>query len=485
MVGYGGKKRQLFALDDRNLPIVVFSLFSAWLLSIPFEGRILYALLDKYQISAQPIVLGAMAAHCAGLILCGFFVKNMRAAKRLMLFSIAFCIAASILFFLPPSFLWKAMLFLSSFLAGCCVAAWGFFLKNGTPKSERLGAIADMLVFCYILTIMLGKAANSISPYTGLGLSILTLGLAFYFALKLPIRVTEDEAASNEHKEQPASITRPLIFLCLFILVVAINGGLMFKVQYPAYAHLNWLTSWYWAVPYIVAVLILRKLPRKANRTYILFAAISMTGFSFIAYIVLDRSALSYLTVDTLMQGAFGIFNLFWWSILGEMLSFHKNAARILGIGLSANVLGILLGELIGSAVSFGNGQNLNSLLLALSVVCVTLVMLPPLHSYLTVLLKNHTCLTVLREMPQLEQTQLIGNFGSEKRLSERECEIASLLFKGKTYRAIAAELCISENTVKTHAKNIYAKVGVHNRTELMNSLLDIPAYDTLLNRYK
>lgn len=38
----------------------------------------------------------------------------------------------------------------------------------------------------------------------------------------------------------------------------------------------------------------------------------------------------------------------------------------------------------------------------------------------------------------------------------------------------IAGELCVSENTVKTHVKNIYSKAGVQSRTELMNLLLDM-----------
>lgn len=57
--------------------------------------------------------------------------------------------------------------------------------------------------------------------------------------------------------------------------------------------------------------------------------------------------------------------------------------------------------------------------------------------------------------------------------LTRREREIAALLIKGKTYRTIANELHVSENTVKTHVKNIYSKTGVNNRAELINLLLD------------
>ncbi|MBD0710656.1 MULTISPECIES: response regulator [unclassified Streptomyces] len=48
--------------------------------------------------------------------------------------------------------------------------------------------------------------------------------------------------------------------------------------------------------------------------------------------------------------------------------------------------------------------------------------------------------------------------------LSAREGEILALVAKGTANRAIAAELFISEATVKTHLTHIYAKLGVKDR---------------------
>jgi LuxR family maltose regulon positive regulatory protein len=50
--------------------------------------------------------------------------------------------------------------------------------------------------------------------------------------------------------------------------------------------------------------------------------------------------------------------------------------------------------------------------------------------------------------------------------LSEREIEVLALLAEGLTNREIAARLYLSLNTVKVHARNIYGKIGVHNRTQ-------------------
>ncbi len=51
-------------------------------------------------------------------------------------------------------------------------------------------------------------------------------------------------------------------------------------------------------------------------------------------------------------------------------------------------------------------------------------------------------------------------------KLSETEIKIIKLLEKGLSNKAISSEFKISENTVKFHLKNIYKKLGVHNRLE-------------------
>ena len=48
--------------------------------------------------------------------------------------------------------------------------------------------------------------------------------------------------------------------------------------------------------------------------------------------------------------------------------------------------------------------------------------------------------------------------------LSERELEVLRLLGSELSGPDIARELMVSPNTMRTHTKNIYSKLGVHNR---------------------
>lgn len=53
---------------------------------------------------------------------------------------------------------------------------------------------------------------------------------------------------------------------------------------------------------------------------------------------------------------------------------------------------------------------------------------------------------------------------GAHLGLTQRESEVLSLLVAGLTNRAIAAKLMVSEETIKTHSRGIYRKLGVSDR---------------------
>ena len=107
-------------------------------------------------------------------------------------------------------------------------------------------------------------------------------------------------------------------------------------------------------------------------------------------------------------------------------------------------------------------------------------------HSALQLLLKSIRCVNegqywvgqegvsdlihALRRMkPSRQESGAPRNFG----LSAREMEVIALIVAGYTNKDLARELGISENTAKHHLTNIFNKLGVSNRLELVLYAVD------------
>ncbi len=68
---------------------------------------------------------------------------------------------------------------------------------------------------------------------------------------------------------------------------------------------------------------------------------------------------------------------------------------------------------------------------------------------------------------------RVLGHLTEEhanEELSEREMEVLRLLPSGASNKAIALQLGLSENTIKSHISHIFGKLGVQNRAEAVSS---------------
>jgi DNA-binding NarL/FixJ family response regulator len=73
----------------------------------------------------------------------------------------------------------------------------------------------------------------------------------------------------------------------------------------------------------------------------------------------------------------------------------------------------------------------------------------------------------LLRRLREVEAPPGVGEQADGAiELSERELEVLRLLVDGRDNAAIAAELFISPNTVKSHVASIFAKLGVESRLQ-------------------
>jgi DNA-binding NarL/FixJ family response regulator len=86
----------------------------------------------------------------------------------------------------------------------------------------------------------------------------------------------------------------------------------------------------------------------------------------------------------------------------------------------------------------------------------------------------------LLTEFAALSRRQETRSQVPLPRLTERELEVLRLVARGLGNREIAAQLFISENTVKNHVRNILEKLQLHSRMEAVvyavrEKILDLP----------
>jgi DNA-binding NarL/FixJ family response regulator len=74
----------------------------------------------------------------------------------------------------------------------------------------------------------------------------------------------------------------------------------------------------------------------------------------------------------------------------------------------------------------------------------------------------------VISHLSRNTQAKNSSEIDDQNELSERETEIISLIGLGYKNKRIAAQLCISETTVRHHLTSIYSKLGVSDRLELL-----------------
>jgi LuxR family maltose regulon positive regulatory protein len=63
-----------------------------------------------------------------------------------------------------------------------------------------------------------------------------------------------------------------------------------------------------------------------------------------------------------------------------------------------------------------------------------------------------------------IHSSPVLGPSSFVESLSERELDVLRLLGTELSGPEIARELMVSPNTMRTHTRNIYSKLGVHNR---------------------
>ncbi|MGE5495014.1 MAG: response regulator transcription factor [Burkholderiales bacterium] len=446
-------------------------------MSIPYEGQLLYALAENFRLKGSEMLDISLGMQIIGLVLGGIFIRTIKAARNILKYALPVCVLGTVTFFFPSYTVWMISLIVCSTLAGVCITASGQFIRICITYENRFRTAALMLINISVLKMVINNIALLISVQAAAAFTMIVLAAAWLLTVKAGFK----DSKTSERQFNKKSGIKALVLLFLFIAIISIDFGIMTQVVNPKYDS-SAFSSWYWLLPYVGAATIMMRLRNSEDRGTMLYVAVGLIGLGFLLSLTLDYSVISFLIVNTVMMGAWAISDVFWWSILVEMLEMVKNHAVILSVGFSGVMIGVLAGKLIaGNDLTI---SNTSLSIVTMAVICITLIILPMLQKLLSMMIKkNSEDITSelntergdagSQESPRAYWDDSMLNFPKDAdALTEREKQIAALLLKGRTYKLIAQELFLSENTVKTHVKNIYSKLGIKRKSELFNFIM-------------
>ncbi|MCL1891658.1 MAG: LuxR C-terminal-related transcriptional regulator [Coriobacteriia bacterium] len=455
--------------------IVSVVAFGATLLVMPFALNV-----SKRILSSKWTIIGAGGIASLGCIMA--FASNLTLAP-------SFMSQAQILFYIGAVF------------RGIGTAV--FVMKIGElfgmlpPRLNFLYAALSQIVLSVIFALLMGMPlwspfANSPS----LAVIIAFCALPLLAALLASISCKETRAKATAHNYEtsfrylPPEFWRLIILTFILALMTYALKAMFFAEQSSValYNGGNYAVLLDVLFAFVLIVLILRLSTRHLNFGKIIFTTIIILAASIACLSVLESPSPLW---SSLFFSASGILEFLTWSILAIVV-FQRNISPILvfGFGRGGFMLACALGWVLGTFVFPSAIDATNSIVFWLICASVLLLAAFLLFSEKTserLFLSDDDSersfekamhINTLKENSKQEKwderekrndfEQAVERLAKSSGLSARETETFSYLAKGYSSNAIAEKLQVSWNTARSHTQNVYVKLNIHSRQELI-----------------
>ncbi|MDR3566094.1 MAG: helix-turn-helix transcriptional regulator [Negativicutes bacterium] len=302
--------------------------------------------------------------------------------------------------------------------------------------------------------------------------TIILFPFASLFCLLSLIKLNPSQS-QGEFPKTDAVNPFPAKLVSLIILFYLI-GGTMFSIisLEPIFSNVFYLSN----ASYVAACLIAgAALYFKTNmdlqylyRPVLPFLAI---GFLLFSFHPVHFPMVSFL----LLQGGLALFDMYTWLLFPYFARFSTRPAAVCAFGLFLTTASEFCGNLATPELTTMISGTLTGQGLALvgGALTVLSVLIFPnrketFAGWQTILLPGKEAQSQATDCDPPSDLPEVPQSLWKLPLTERENEVLSLLLKGRNSRFISESLNISTNTVKFHTRNIYDKLTVNNRQELL-----------------
>ncbi|MFZ3171128.1 MAG: helix-turn-helix transcriptional regulator [Carboxydocellales bacterium] len=458
-----------------------------WLWLFFLNGPLLHSATAKYGGNPETLFITFLLFNSISYLLIAKFSKNASPFRQKLLFtilSVALMTAGTLVTgFMPkdnPVFSANLLITLGILMSGfgsaMLISAWGeqYCTLQANQASLAFGiAVTVGTIIFFVISILPLPIAILITAFIPLLSMILLLLDAG----------TLTETESTDPSRKTASFPFPTRLVVLVILFY-LAGGLMYKLiasgQQLGFYENFWLTNIVYFAVCLSAGGILYFKPSLDLR-FIYLPILPLLGIGFVIFPVLHSF---YPVVPfTFLQTGFALFDLYTWIIFVYLASRHRFPLSVIAWGMFLITSTIMTGEFLftrifSEIIISMNETALISLLATLLMFIGTVVFrgepetFAGWHSPSEPIKPNQdeTNLSGLEMACSINyETNYSSQFALQYKLTPREKQILELLLEGRNNPYIRESLNISNNTLKTHLRNVYRKLSINDRQELLD----------------
>jgi DNA-binding CsgD family transcriptional regulator len=348
--------------------------------------------------------------------------------------------------------------------------AWGFVASTLAPQR-----LYPSVILCYMISLILYLFISLLPEPAMLPLLILlpvSSAALLIWALARSPRPISEMPTHKALAKAARLLWRPLVATAVF----AFMSGLMSlmtgqeQLSLAAFQQISVIASLIIVTLLFMPALFLKSTP-SITSAYRVALPIAAAGFLLLPFISPGFAGIANALVN---MGYLTVFIILWCAMASCAAATQLAAPLVFGAGLALTVAFTLLGKLTGAA----SASSLGSDFVALAAVALCSVYLLSLLSLFILrgqrAARGHAAegggavpVVVSGERYVQRCKELAVTSG----LTQREQEILLLLGQGRSIANIAAMSYVSENTVKSHIRSIYRKVGVHSKQALIDQL--------------
>lgn len=459
---------------DEWFSIIGFSLILSFVVAYLIRGNLVRNFLENNHLNVRLSMTLMVISLLCGLLISGFAIKSISKIRDVLVYASTMVVIASIPYFLGITYLFLFLILLTSFNMGLIFSIWGFYLKHFTLRKERIRYTALLLMFINVFSVIINVLNYYVSKQLSFATTLVFVVIGVYLVLQIPLESINEQPIVVDTKR----LFRPMALFLIFLVIISINMGISTFLIRPSFYEHHAFVHWFWIIPYLLVILLMSVISFNLKKRLYFNAAIISMILAMVCYSWMDHNLMNYFIIDSLLMISFGIFDLFWLSILSEIIDYVKYPIRFYGAGISAHIIGLLFGMIIGGSIEQFEVLNIEIGFIAMLVLLATSILLPSLNMQLQSLLDSQAFLakpnksSTITETSTIESNEYHQLVDPIEPLTPREKETLQYILSGASNKAIAEALFISESTVKTHVRNIFTKYEVGTRSELLSKIL-------------